>query len=59
MDDGAREDEKKTVEIWLREFPCFVCEYVPLEKGAFIIRKVSDTPTDTLPPGTKTSDITR
>jgi predicted O-methyltransferase YrrM len=59
MDDGARGDEKKTVEVWLREFPCFVCEYVPLEKGAFIIRKVSDTATDTLPRGMITSDITK
>jgi glycosyltransferase involved in cell wall biosynthesis/predicted O-methyltransferase YrrM len=57
MDDGAREDEKKTVELWTREFPSFVYEYVPLEKGAFVIREVSDTTAKTLPAGTITTDL--
>jgi hypothetical protein len=41
MDDGMRMDEKKTVELWLREFPGFECEYVELEEGAFIMRRIA------------------
>jgi predicted O-methyltransferase YrrM len=41
LDDAAREDEKKIVEKWLMEYPCFESEYVDTEKGATILRRIS------------------
>ena len=44
LDDGNRPDEKRIVERWSSEF-AIECDYVPLEKGAFFIRKrVGSTP---------------
>ncbi|OPX27895.1 MAG: hypothetical protein B1H05_00185 [Candidatus Cloacimonas sp. 4484_140] len=38
LDDGIREDEKKIVELWKKEFDSINEEYIELEKGAFYIR---------------------
>ncbi|MBM4032651.1 MAG: class I SAM-dependent methyltransferase [Planctomycetes bacterium] len=38
LDDGCREDEKEIVAMWCREFPGLQCRFLPLEKGAFLLR---------------------
>jgi hypothetical protein len=38
LDDGDREDEKTIASRWEREFTHLSSEYVPLEKGAFVLR---------------------
>jgi predicted O-methyltransferase YrrM len=37
LDDGKREDERETAQRWTQEFGFDVCEYLPLEKGAFLL----------------------
>jgi hypothetical protein len=45
LDDSKREDERKIVERWLREFHNLQCEWIDTEKGAAILRKTgSNTP---------------
>jgi predicted O-methyltransferase YrrM len=39
LDDGDREGERLCVERWLAEMTGFSSEYLPLEKGAFILRR--------------------
>jgi hypothetical protein len=39
LDDSNREDERKIVARWLREFPDLQCEWIGTEKGAAILRK--------------------
>lgn len=39
LDDSKREDETKTVERWLVEYPELQCEMVDTEKGTAILRK--------------------
>ena len=39
LEDAARADEKKTAELWQREFPDFALEYVATEKGAAVFRR--------------------
>lgn len=38
VDDAARADETKTVSLWMEEFPQLAAEFIPLEKGAVIMR---------------------
>jgi predicted O-methyltransferase YrrM len=40
LDDAAREDEKKIVELWQGELPDLTCEDVDVEKGATILRRI-------------------
>ncbi|MDX2456148.1 MAG: class I SAM-dependent methyltransferase [Gammaproteobacteria bacterium] len=40
LDDAARADEKSIIEMWTREFPDFEHEYIPVEKGAAVLRRV-------------------
>jgi len=40
LDDGARSGEQKIVNQWLKQFENLKSEYLDLEKGAYIIRKV-------------------
>lgn len=47
LDDGIREDERETVARWEKEFPEMTCEYLGLEKGAFILQRHSVTCVDT------------
>jgi len=53
MDDGARPDEKKIVEIWEKEFPELDSQYMPLEKGLYILhrKKPKEGTGETPPPG--------
>jgi predicted O-methyltransferase YrrM len=44
LDDGDREGERRCVERWLAEFAGLSSEYLPLEKGAFILRKGGAAP---------------
>jgi predicted O-methyltransferase YrrM len=44
LDDGSRTDEKETVELWLREFGQLSCEFVPLEKGCYVIHRTQHPP---------------
>jgi predicted O-methyltransferase YrrM len=37
VDDGAKRDQKKVVELWLEEFPGMTYDYLDLEKGAFVL----------------------
>lgn len=37
VDDGSREDEKRMVEMWAKDFPDVTVEFLPTEKGAFRI----------------------
>jgi hypothetical protein len=37
LDDGKRASEKQTVEPWQKEFCNLFCNFIDLEKGAFII----------------------
>jgi predicted O-methyltransferase YrrM len=37
LDDGARTDERQIVEQWMEEFKMSYSEYLPLEKGAYLI----------------------
>ena len=39
LDDGKRRDEQETVELWRQEFAALSCEFLDLEKGAFMMRK--------------------
>lgn len=39
LDDAARDDEKKVVEQWMRQFEGFVYEYLDTEKGTVILRR--------------------
>lgn len=39
MDDGNREDEKKIVARWVEEYPALSVEYMPFEKGGYVIRR--------------------
>jgi predicted O-methyltransferase YrrM len=39
LDDGGRADEKAIAERWQKEFDCFSCEFLDLEKGAFLFRR--------------------
>jgi predicted O-methyltransferase YrrM len=39
LDDGARADEAKIVEQWMAELKMSHSEYLPLEKGAYLIHK--------------------
>lgn len=43
LDDGIREDEKKIVKLWKKEFDNINEEYINLEKGAFYIRLKKET----------------
>lgn len=38
LDDGVRDDERITAERWAREFGASEMEYLPLEKGAWLLR---------------------
>jgi hypothetical protein len=38
LDDGARADERRIVEQWMEEFKMSHSEYLPLEKGAYLIQ---------------------
>jgi predicted O-methyltransferase YrrM len=38
LDDGARPDERQIVEQWTEEFKMSHSEYLPLEKGAYLIK---------------------
>ncbi|NJK55994.1 MAG: class I SAM-dependent methyltransferase [Pleurocapsa sp. SU_5_0] len=38
LDDGARADERRIVEQWMAEFKMSHSEYLPLEKGAYLIQ---------------------
>ena len=38
LDDGHRDDEKKIVALWEKEFSNLSPEFLDLEKGAYIIR---------------------
>jgi len=38
LDDGGRLDEQEIVKLWLKEFNDLQSEYLPLQKGAYIIR---------------------
>jgi len=42
LDDGIREDEKKIVDLWLKEFDRLSCEFIPLEKGCYVIHRTQD-----------------
>jgi predicted O-methyltransferase YrrM len=42
LDDCKRDDERKIVDRWLREFHDFQCEWVDTEKGAAILRKTGN-----------------
>lgn len=42
LDDGIREDEKKIVDLWLNEFDKLSCEFIPLEKGCYVIHRTQD-----------------
>ena len=39
LDDAGRSDEQTIVNMWIREFPGFVHEYIPAEKGAVVLRR--------------------
>lgn len=39
LDDAGRTDEQTIVNMWIREFPGFVHEYVSAEKGAVVLRR--------------------
>ena len=39
LDDGDREDEKKIIEMWKKEFSQISSEFIDTEKGAYIIYK--------------------
>ena len=39
LDDCNREDERRVVEIWLKEFPGFEAERLPGEKGTVVLRR--------------------
>lgn len=39
LDDGARADEAKIIEQWMAELKMSHSEYLPLEKGAYLIQK--------------------
>lgn len=39
LDDGARPDEREIVARWQREFAGFDTEYLPLEKGAWVLSR--------------------
>lgn len=40
LDDAQRKDEQKAVARWKDEYPNLECEYLELQKGAFVIREV-------------------
>jgi hypothetical protein len=42
LNDGIREDEKKIVDLWLKEFDRLSCEFIPLEKGCYVIHRAQD-----------------
>jgi len=42
FDDSKREDERKIIERWLREFHNLQCEWVDTEKGAAILHKTGN-----------------
>jgi len=39
LDDADRPDERKTVELWRRQFPELSARFVPAERGACILRR--------------------
>lgn len=39
LDDGRRPDETRTNARWTTEFPALVSEFLPVEKGAYLLRK--------------------
>jgi predicted O-methyltransferase YrrM len=39
LDDAGRADEKTIINMWIREFPEFEHEYIPVEKGAAALRR--------------------
>lgn len=39
LDDAQRKDEREVVTLWEKEFSEITCEYLDLEKGAFILKK--------------------
>lgn len=43
LDDGGREEEEEIVRKWTQEYPSLEAEYKSLEKGAFVLRKVSES----------------
>jgi predicted O-methyltransferase YrrM len=49
LDDGDRNDEREIVRRWQTEFDDITCEYLPLEKGAFVMKK-SGAPSGTYSP---------
>ena len=45
VDDGGRPDEREIVSRWQNEFSDFSVEYLGLEKGAFILRRIPQSKT--------------
>jgi predicted O-methyltransferase YrrM len=43
LDDGGREEEEEIVRKWTQEYPSLEAEYKSLEKGAFVIRRGSES----------------
>ncbi len=41
VDDAKREDERKVIETWVKEFSIFECEWYNTEKGTVILRRKS------------------
>jgi predicted O-methyltransferase YrrM len=39
LDDGKRPDEREIVELWSKEFSGLSVEFLPLERGAYLIRR--------------------
>lgn len=42
LDDGNRLDEKRIIEQWLREFDHLSSEFIPLEKGCYVIHRTKN-----------------
>lgn len=41
LDDAGRKEESEIVEMWLTEFPGFIHEFIPTEKGISVLRRTT------------------